>query len=47
MFWKDYRPLPCGRPCGLPLVVTKIDWINFEHHVFCDGPQGEPHGCGE
>jgi len=28
-------------------LFTKIDWINFEHHVFCDGPKGESQGCGE
>ena len=28
-------------------LFTKIDWIYFEHHVLCDGPQGESQGCDE
>jgi len=28
-------------------LFTKIDWINFEHHAFCDGPKGESQGCDE
>ena len=47
IYWKGYSPLPCVQPFGLPLVVTKIDWINFEHHALCDGPKGELHGCSE
>ena len=39
-----YIPVGCQRLASL---MTKIDWINFEHHVVCDDPQGELQGCGE
>ncbi len=28
-------------------LFTKIDWINFEHHVICDGPEDKAHGRDE
>ena len=31
----------------LAALLTKIDGINFEQHVFCGGPKGELHGCSE
>jgi hypothetical protein len=27
--------------------MTKIDWINFEQHVFCADPKGELQGSSE
>jgi len=39
-----YTPVGCQRLASL---MTKIDWINFEQHVFCGGPKGELHGCSE
>ena len=32
---------------GSLTLMTKIEWINFEHHALCDGPKGELHGCSE
>ena len=28
-------------------LFTKTDGFSFEHHVFCDGPEGESQGCDE
>ena len=39
-----YIPVGCQRLASL---ITKIDWINFEHHVICDDPKGELHGGSE
>lgn len=44
-----YSALSCAPPCGphIKHAFTRIDWIDFEHHVFSDGPQGELQGNSE
>ena len=39
-----YIHVSCQRLASL---ITKIDWINFEQHVFCAGQKGELQGCSE